>query len=160
VSGFRAWYRVMPEETHGSVPMRSTYDALERFFEGWETPDSVRMGAFARGEVAPLEAHYEALTRRFGIPMSLSPDEINQMAYFNLQQRNLEVAVRLFRRNTEKTPDYANGWDSLADGLEAQGKLAEAVAAQERAVSVGERVQDPNVAAYRAHLERLRKAKP
>ena len=56
------------------------------------------------------------------------------------------------------SPDYANGWDSLADGLEAQGKLAEAMQAQEKAVQVGEAQQDPLLADFRAHLERLRKA--
>jgi tetratricopeptide (TPR) repeat protein len=65
--------------------------------------------------------------------------------------------MRLFRYSVEKSPDYANGWDSLADGLQAQGKLAEAVKAQEKAVQVGEATKDPALPTYRERLDRLRK---
>jgi tetratricopeptide (TPR) repeat protein len=148
----------MPTETHGSNPLRTEYDALERIFDGWEPSDSLNNAALLAGDVAPLEAHAAALTARFGFPVTISPDEVNQMAYFNLEQKNLDVAMRLFRHNVERSPDYANGWDSLADGLEAQGKPAEALAAQEKAVKLGEAQRDPRLPQYRAHLDRLRKA--
>jgi predicted alpha/beta superfamily hydrolase len=157
-SGFRSWYAVMPTETHGSNPLRTTYDALEHIFAGWEPADSVVNAALLHGDLTGLEAHHAELTRRFGFAVPLSPDLVNSMAYFNLQQRRLDEALRLFRRNTDAAPDYANGWDSLADGLEASGKMVEALAAEERAVSVAERTRDPALPSYQAHLERLRKA--
>ncbi|AHG91241.1 esterase [Gemmatirosa kalamazoonensis] len=157
-AGFRSWYRVMPTETHNSNPLRTEYDALERIFAGWEPPDSVTMAAVVKGDVAPLEAYHAALTKRFGIPTAVSPDDINQMAYYHLQQKHLDIALKLFRHNVERSPDYANGWDSLADGLEAQGDLAGAIRSQEKAVAVGEAQQDPALPTFRAHLERLRGA--
>jgi uncharacterized protein len=156
--GFRSWYRVMPAETHNTNPMRTTYDALERIFDGWEASEAARNAALLRGDLTGLETHHAAITKKFGIASPLLPDEVNSMAYFNLGEKRVDAAVRLFRRNIELHPDYANGWDSLADGLEAQGKLAEAIAAQEKAVEIGERMKDPNVAGYREHLERLRKS--
>jgi len=155
---FRASYRVMPTETHNSNPLRTEYDAFERIFDGWEPSDSVTLAAQVRGDVAPLAAHYAALSKRFGYHIPLSPDRVNVMAYNSLQSHKLDVALRLFRYNVETTPDYANGWDSLADGLEAQGKLAEALAAQEKAVVIGAQQQDPALPTYREHLDRLRKA--
>jgi predicted alpha/beta superfamily hydrolase len=156
--GFRATYKVMPTETHGSNPFRTEYDALEWIFDGWSTPDSAMDAALARGDVGPLAAHNAALAKRFGYPIALSPDLVNSLAYATLQSHKLDVALKLFRYNTATTPDYANGWDSLADGLEAQGKLADAIAAQEKAVQVGDATHDPRVGDYRTHLERLRKA--
>ena len=83
---------------------------------------------------------------------------MNQLAYNLFSQKKLDAAVKLFRYNTEHTPDYANGWDSLADGLEAQGKLADALRAQEKAVQLGEAQKDPNLDQYRAHMARLKTA--
>jgi tetratricopeptide (TPR) repeat protein len=158
-AGFRSSFRVMPAETHGSNPLRTEYDALERIFEGWEPSDSLSNAAILKGDVSGLEAHAAALTTRFGFPVTVSLDEVNQMGYYSLQQKNLDVALRLFRHNVERSPDYANGWDSLADGLEAQGKLAEALQAQEKAVKLGEAQKDPQLEQFRAHLDRLKKEK-
>lgn len=159
VAGFRSWYQVMPSETHNSNPLRTTYDALEHIFAGWEPPDSAIAGAL-RGDIAAMEEHYAELTQRFGFPVTLMPDQINVVAYLNLQAKKVDYAVSLFRRNVTDAPQYANGWDSLADGLEAQGKLAEALAAAEKAVSLGTAQKDPQINAYQAHLDRLRKLAP
>ena len=158
--GFRSWYRVMPTETHNSNPFRTEYDGLERIFDGWAPPDSVSNAALLRGDVALLEAHRAALAKRFGFPVTVSPDEINQLAYFHLQQQHVDVAVKLFRYNVQKTPDYANGWDSLADGLEAAHDLPGAVRAEEKAVQLGETQHDAALPTYREHLARLQKAAP
>jgi tetratricopeptide (TPR) repeat protein len=156
-AGFRSSFRVMPTETHGSNPLRTEYDALERIFDGWEPADSVSEAGFVRGDVSGLEAHAAELTRRYGFPVTVSLDEVNEMAYYHLRQKHLDVALKLFRHNVERSPDYANGWDSLADGLEADGKLAEALQAQEKAVKLGEAQRDPLVGQFQAHLERLKK---
>lgn len=155
--GFRSWYRVMPGETHGSNPFRTEYDAFERIFQGWEPPEAIVIAATFHGDVSALDAHHTAVSARFGIPWPLTPDEVNQMAYFNLGEKKLDVAMRLLRWNVEKTPQYANGWDSLAEGLEAQGKMSEALAAQERAVSLATAQGDPLLSEMQAHLDRLRK---
>jgi hypothetical protein len=155
--GFRSSFRVMPTETHGSNPLRTEYDALERIFDGWEPADSVSEAGFVHGDVSGLEAHAAELTQRYGFPVTVSPDEVNEMAYYHLQQKHLDVALKLFRHNVERYSDYANGWDSLADGLEADGQLAEALRAQEKAVKLGEAQRDPLVGQFRAHLERLKK---
>lgn len=159
-AGFRSWYRVIPAETHNSTPLRTEYDALERIFEGWEPSDRVMNAAFLRGDVAGLEAHHAAVTARFGIPSPLTSAEVNRMAYANLQQKKLDVALRLFRRNVVAAPEYANGWNSLADGLEAQRKPAEALEAQERAVQLGEAQHDPLLPQFRSHRDRLRNTPP
>jgi predicted Zn-dependent protease len=87
-------------------------------------------------------------------------DQVNQAGYLNLQAKRIDAAVALFRRNVTANPEYANGWDSLADGLEAQGKLAEALAAQEKAVALGTAQKDLALGAYADHLERLRRLVP
>jgi predicted alpha/beta superfamily hydrolase len=158
LAGFHSWYHVMPTETHNSNPLRTEYDALEQIFSGWEPPDSVTEAAQIRGDIGPLVAHRAMLAKRFGFPISLTPDEVNQLAYGQLQQKKIDGALRLFRYNTEHTPDYANGWDSLADGLEASGDAAGAIRSEEKAVQLGEAQHDPALGDYRAHLDRLQKA--
>ena len=49
----------------------------------------------------------------------------------------------------------ANAWDSLAEGLEGRGEVAEALAAYRKAVALAEAQHLPTVEAFRKHLLRL-----
>ena len=41
--------------------------------------------------------------------------QVNQLGYSLLRRRQYDDALAIFKFNTEIHPDYANGWDSLAD---------------------------------------------
>ena len=64
-------------------------------------------------------------------------------------------AIAAFKRNVELYPRSANVYDSLADGLEAQGKPDLALPNVQKAVDVATQTGDPLLPDFKRHLERL-----
>ena len=60
--GFRWRFRLMEEESHNSVPLRSTRQGLEAVFEGWHLHDVLTV--YDRGGLGAVDAYYRAGRRR------------------------------------------------------------------------------------------------
>jgi CubicO group peptidase (beta-lactamase class C family) len=61
---------------------------------------------------------------------------VNTLGYEYLQADHPDEAVAVFRLNVEVNPESGNAWDSLGEGLAAQGKREEAVKAYARALEL------------------------
>jgi tetratricopeptide (TPR) repeat protein len=72
-----------------------------------------------------------------------------------LGQKKLEESIAAFQRNVELYPGSGNVYDSLADGLEAAGRLDLARQNQQKAVSVGTASGDPLLPQFKQHMDRL-----
>ena len=62
--------------------------------------------------------------------------EFNRAGYAYLETGRIQEAVSLFEFNTAAHPDYANGFDSLAEGLERAGRFRDAMTAYLRALEL------------------------
>jgi hypothetical protein len=60
-----------------------------------------------------------------------SEEDINLAAYHLMRAQKTKEAVDVFTWNTELFPASGNAWDSLAEGLEADGQHVAAMAASE-----------------------------
>lgn len=76
--------------------------------------------------------------------------EMNILGYALLEDGHLDAAVLVFRFNAEDHPRSANAFDSLGDGLLAQGDTTGAIEAWRHALRV-----DPTFAVSAANLRRL-----
>lgn len=98
-----------------------------------------------------------ALRRTYATPgydVGAATHALNTLGYLLLGEDRVDDAVAVFRLNVELHPGYANGWDSLGEGLATSGAIDEAVAAYERALALD---PDGSVGANaRQQLERLR----
>jgi hypothetical protein len=142
-----------PEDDHGSLVLASHHDALRFVFAGW----SMAIAAEAvgpKGGLPAVEKHYAGLSRRLGYEVRIPERTLNLAGYQALAEGDVEGAIRAFRRNVELHPASPNVHDSLGDALERSGDLAGARLAYLRAVELGEPAKDPNLAAFRANLER------
>jgi hypothetical protein len=153
-TGFSWDAKPMPDEDHGSVVLRSHYWGLRKIFEGWRLPLDRQTRTF-RGSLADIKSHYAGLTQRLGYPVDIPEQPINLVGYQFLGQREFDQAIAVFRYNLELHPASANAHDSLGEGLETSGKLAEARDAYARAVELGQKNQDPLLAAFTQNLERM-----
>jgi hypothetical protein len=153
-TGFGWDAKPMPDEDHGSVVLRSHYWGLRKIFEGWRLPLDRQTRTF-RGSLADIKSHYAGLTQRLGYPVDIPEQPINLVGYQFLGQREFDQAIAVFRYNLELHPASANAHDSLGEGLETSGKLAEARDAYARAVELGQKNQDPLLAAFTQNLERM-----
>jgi predicted alpha/beta superfamily hydrolase len=142
-----------PDEDHGSTTLLGHYAGLKTVFDGWVMPRDPQTGA-PIGGLKGIEQHYRELSERFGFPVS-AEQAINQLGYGLLGQKKLEESIAAFQRNVELYPGSANVYDSLADGLEAAGKLDLARQNQQKAVSVGTASGDPLLPQFKQHMDRL-----
>jgi predicted alpha/beta superfamily hydrolase len=152
--GFQFAMTRMPDEDHGSVVLRSHYLALRKIFDGWQLPIDPATGLM-RGTFEDTQRHYARLTERFGYP-ALPPEEaINGLGYNALEAKNVSLALKYFEWNVQMYADSPNVYDSLADALEADGRLEAARDRLQEAVRRGEANKDPLTAVFREHLARV-----
>ena len=145
----------MLDEDHGSIVLRSHYNALEKIFQGWRLPRT-RNGTF-KGGMKAVDSHYARLSDRLGWTITPPEATVNALGYAALAQREIDEALEYFQANVRNYPDSPNVYDSHGEALEAAGRLDEAKAKYEEAVRRGEAVTDPLLDAFRAHRDAVGK---
>jgi predicted alpha/beta superfamily hydrolase len=149
------WHMVqMPAEDHGSIVLRSHYDALEKTFDGWQLPLT---GGRYEGGLTAVEAHYEKLSARLGWKAAPPEQIINVLGYAEMAAGRMEDALAYFEYNVRTYPGSANVHDSLGEGLEAAGRLDEALAKYDEAIRRAEASGDTLLDAFIQHRDALRK---
>src|SRR5262249_41970774 len=122
------------DETHGTTELVGHYAGLRAIFTGWEVPRDPKTG-MPIGGLARVEQHYRELSERYGFKVSAEKG-INSLGYRLLGDKKVADAMTAFRRNVELYPQSANVYDSLADGLEAEGKPELAIENTQKAVEL------------------------
>ena len=88
--GVRWQTKRQPEETHTSNPYRSTYDGLERIFDGWFVHGADTSRALAN--LSSLEANYRAVSDRMGYVVPPTPTAIYTLLRSLLTQKRYDEA--------------------------------------------------------------------
>lgn len=141
------------DEDHGSVVLRSHYLGLRKVYEGWQVPRDLASGAMPGG-LKGAEAHYKKLSEKFGYPIPVPENLINQIGYQLLAGGKPEEAIATFKANVERYPDSANVYDSLAEAYERGGRIDLAEPLYEKAKVLGEQNNDQNAAVFKTNFER------
>ena len=143
---FKWHFELMKQETHGSIPHRSTYDGLEMIYDGWSIED-FNMAVF-NGGIEAIDAHYASLSDRFGYTISTPEAAVNQVGYHFMRREKFDDAIAAFERNIRDFPESVNAYDSAGDGYKAQGNMEKAIANYEKACTMGKASNHPNSAIY------------
>jgi predicted alpha/beta superfamily hydrolase len=139
-NGLRWAYKYYPTDTHGSVPLLGTYDALHFLFQGYALPLAFNNDLYKPGAnvVALLETHYQQFSTQAGY-LVLPPESlVNGIAYGLLSLERPAAALSLFQLNVRNYPASFNVHDSLGDYYLAQKQPALAVAAFTKALQLKE----------------------
>ncbi len=147
-------FALMDEETHGSIPHRSTYRALERLYRDWQIADFEQLAQ--QGGLDAFDAHYAASSQRFGYPIITPENIVNRLGYWHLGQEQVDQAISVFKRNVAVYPESANVYDSLGDGYDAAGQLELARQNYAMAVKLAEATSHPALEVYRSNLARIK----
>ena len=153
INGFEWQAERMADEDHGSVVLRSHYFGLRKVYEGWQGPRDMKSGAVLGG-LQGAEAHYKKLSDKFGYPIPVPENLINQMGYQFLSDSKPDEAIAVFKTNVERYPASANVYDSLAEAYERQGRIDLAVPLYDKARTLGQQNNDPNASLFKANYER------
>ncbi len=149
-----AWeFALMEEETHGSIPHRTTYRALELLYDTWSIPSFVALAD--EGGLPAFDAHYAALSERYGYDITTPEATVNQLGYYYIGQERTDEAIAVLKRNVEVYPGSANVYDSLGDAYDGAGQFELARENYEKAVELAEATNHQFLAVYRTNLERI-----
>jgi uncharacterized protein len=154
IKGFEWQAERMADEDHGSVVLRSHYFGLRKVFDGWQAPADPETGAVLGG-LKGADAHYKKLSEKFGYPIPVPENVINQTGYQLLFAGKAEEAIAVFKANVERYPASANVYDSLAEAYEQGGRLDLAEPLYDKARILGQQNNDPNTAIYKTNYERV-----
>ena len=152
--GFEWAAQVLDDEDHGSVVLRSHYLAMRKVFDGWQVPRDPDSGQVA-GNFKSVEEHYQKLSKKFRYNVPVPEPLINQLGYQSLFADRVDEAIAIFKTNVERYPESANVYDSLAEAYERSGKIELAAPLYEKAQTLGQKNQDPNLAIYKTNFERV-----
>jgi CubicO group peptidase (beta-lactamase class C family) len=122
------------------VPRRSILDAVSRTLES--------------SGIAAAIARFRDLKDRHPGEFDFSEQQLNSFGYQLLSEGRTNEAIDFFKLNTETYPEWANGYDSLAEAYSALGNIALAIENYEKALKL-----DPNHAHAEAQLKVLRAPK-
>lgn len=138
------------EEDHGSIPFRTIADGLKFVFSDWQLTNDVTMKG-----VDAIKDHFQNKQNIYGFTNQITEATLNIIGYQLLQADENKKAIEVFEYNVELYPNSANVYDSLGDGFDKIGKKKKALKRYKKAVSIGEKVDDPNLAVFKNNVERL-----
>jgi tetratricopeptide (TPR) repeat protein len=121
-----------PDETHDSTGIKSYYDGLRMIFAGYNYPRDAKTNLL-ESSLDDVKSHFAKLGEQLGVPFGAPELIVNELGYQHLQASRSELAVAAFRFNTERHPQSADAWDSLAKGLQRRGEVTEALTAYRKA---------------------------
>ena len=123
--GLRWAFRLMEEESHVSVPLRSTRQGLEAVFDGWNLHDV--LATFDRGGLAAIEDHYTTGGARFGYDRTTPASAVLTLVFQLIQADRLEEAASVLQRDPETHPpssillaELANAYADRSDRASAR----------------------------------------
>ncbi len=135
-------------EDHFTTVPPAMWDAMRWIYGDWAVSD------YATATPESLDEHYKRLSAKFGYAIPLPESAINLHGYTLLNLKKTKEAVRAFQFYAERYPASPDAWDGLADAYEADGRLADAVQAVEKALSLSGDAH-PNRRIYLEHRDRL-----
>jgi predicted alpha/beta superfamily hydrolase len=151
-NGINWSYQKYEAEDHGSIPIKTILDGLGFIFSDWQLTNEIAMKG-----VEAIKEHFQNRIKKYGFTTELAEVTLNAIGYQLLQGGNTKRAIDVFEYNVELYPNSANVYDSLGDAYDAQGLKKKALKNYKMAVSIGEKINDPNLPAFKNNLERLDK---
>ncbi len=116
----------MEEETHGSVPHRSTYNGLETLFQDYQLKDAFAL--YQKGGLDVIKAHFDRVRKMYGAEgKNLPQDVLNDLGYQLLNDGRIEEAIKVFQYNIDLYPGSSNAYDSLAEAFKDKGDEKKAI---------------------------------
>jgi predicted alpha/beta superfamily hydrolase len=141
--GLKASFKYYNEDSHGSVFLLATYDALHFIFKDYalKIQDSYFIDPVF--PLAPyLKAHFENLTSEYGITakdgsIMLPPEDlVNNLGFFVLGKNEFDKAEAIFKMNILNYPQSPVAYTYLGDLYVAKGDKKNAIQSYKKALSL------------------------
>jgi len=127
------------EDTHGSVPLITTYDALRFFFDFYPLQFSFKDFTDSTSALADkYQNHFAFLSQKMGYKITPDEGEINYWGYEALRSKFYKRAESFFILNVNNHPESFNAYDAYGDYFIAIGDMENATIQLKKALSIKE----------------------
>ena len=138
-NGLKYQGKYYADDTHGSAPLITTYDALRFMFDYYPMKVSFKDFIDSTSALAgKYQNHFARITQKMGYQIKPDEMEINYMGYEFLRQKHYKKAESLFKLNVDYFPESHNVYDSYGDYFVAIGDKVNATIQFEKALSIKE----------------------
>jgi hypothetical protein len=136
-------------ETHGTSALIGQTLAFRYLDASLQCPEEV----ISQGLPA-IEQFYKIQSEKYGYQVKPSFSAINHAGYIALNKKDITGALKIFQDNIKNYPYKADGYDSLADGFEANGQLNKALEMRNLTIkkSINENVENNAYKTRQANL--------
>ncbi len=131
IDGLDWTIRLMENEDHGTIVLRTIYDGLESIF----SPYRMRGDLMAAG-MDGIERHFSKLSERYGYDIQVPEQLVNNLGYQYLFQNKVDEAIAVFQWNVEHYPQSWNVFDSLGEALAKKGDTKAAIENYEKSIAM------------------------
>jgi uncharacterized protein len=139
INGLKYRGKYYPDDTHGSVPLITEYDALRFFFDFYPLKFTMKDFTDSIGALADkYQNHFAMLSQKMGYQIKPDEGEINYMGYDFLGRKMYKTAERLFKLNVDNYPESFNVYDSYGDYFVAVNDKENAILQFKKALSIKE----------------------
>ena len=127
------------DDTHGSVPLITEYDALRFIFDFYSLKFSFKDFTDSTTALADkYRNHFADISKKMGYKVKPYEDQINGMGYESMNGKLYKKAEGFFKLNVDNYPESFNVYDSYGDYFVAIGDKANAGIQFEKALSIKE----------------------
>lgn len=138
-SGLRYESKFYENDSHGSVPMISTYDGIRFLFDFYDLKIGPTEFTTPGLEVAKkVENHYANLTKQFGYEVKPPESLVNSFGYNLMGIEDFEKAEYFFKMNVTNYPESYNVYDSYGDYFIAKKDKLNAIVNLKKALALKE----------------------
>lgn len=124
-------------ESHASIPLIATYDALHFIFDFYNFPlDKSDYTDTTMSIAYRMEKHYNDVSKKMGYKINPSESIINTLGYNAISLKNLPLAEYFFKMNINNFPDSYNAFDSFGDYFVSVGNVEQAAIMYKKALSI------------------------
>lgn len=128
-----------PDDTHGSAPLITEYDALRFFFDFLPLNLTNKDFTDSTGTiVTKYQNHFAQISQKMGYQVMPNEGLINSMGYDFLSRRIYKTAESFFKLNIENYSESVNVYDSYGDYFIAIGDKANAIIQLKKALALEE----------------------
>jgi len=154
--GFSYHSDLVEQENHNTTALIGQTQAYRNLYNKFLCPKKV----ISQG-LSDIEVFYKELSKKYGYQIKPTYRSVNQAGYLALSRNNIDEAIKIFKKNVSRYPYKADGYDSLADGLEANGELNKALIMMNMAIkiSIKENVENSSYKTHRDNILKLIKEK-
>ncbi len=136
-NGLKYRGKYYPDDTHGSVPFITEYDALRFFFDFFPLKFTMEDFTDSTGALADkYQDHFAQLSQKMGYTIKPDEGEINFIGYDFLGRKMYKTAARLFKLNVDNYPESYNVYDSYGDYFVAIKDTANAIIQFKKALDI------------------------